>query len=631
MGFRIARQGSEVAVDASAHLADGATGDTAVAFPGPFSVADPPGAEGWQDLYAYSLPFAADRREEDEAAFWFRETVHWPRPLRPFETMFLQNALVSLSQANHRLYSVPAARGIDFRLLHGYCYLSPACIDDPAVVETRADRFAERAGHYYERWDDLYATWIDDVRALIDKIDAVAIADLPDLVGLGEVHRGGSRGRIHALVSAYHALVDLGVELWAAHFEFLNLGYGAYLDYFAFCRSVLPSITDLDVAKTVAGIEVDAFRPDRELRRLAALAVSLGIGDRFVDGPTAALLHFLRTDLAGQTWLADYVAVQDPWFNYSTGTGFYHDDAVWIDNPEYPLGFVASYVTQLLAGNSFDDVSTLVAAEREVLAADIRLRLSEADAARFDEKLALARTVFHFVENHNFYIEHWGMSLLWRKFRTLSQRFVDAGFWPNVDDFFLLRPEEIDTALWDLLASWANASAARGPRYWPPEVARRAAILDACAASSPPPALGRPPAVITEPFTIMLWGVTSEALARWLDTPRCSTMTGLAASPGVVEGRARVLTSVDELDDVEDGEILVAELTAASWAPVFARIAGTITEHGGMMSHTAIVCREYGLPAVTGVSGALARITTGQLLRIDGAAGTVVLLETSEG
>jgi pyruvate,water dikinase len=133
--------------------------------------------------------------------------------------------------------------------------------------------------------------------------------------------------------------------------------------------------------------------------------------------------------------------------------------------------------------------------------------------------------------------------------------------------------------------------------------------------------------VVTEPFTIMLWGLTSESLRQWTNgAAETTVLTGLSASPGVVEGRVRVVRSVEDLDEVCDGEILVAELTAPSWAPVFAAIAGTVTESGGMMSHTAIVCREYGLPAVTGVVRATSRLVTGQLVRLDGTAGTVTVL-----
>ena len=100
-----------------------------------------------------------------------------------------------------------------------------------------------------------------------------------------------------------------------------------------------------------------------------------------------------------------------------------------------------------------------------------------------------------------------------------------------------------------------------------------------------------------------------------------------AASPGIAEGRARVIVHADELGLVQEGEILVATITAPSWGPVFGKIRATVTDIGGMMSHAAIVCREYGLPAVTGTGNGSSSITTGQLIRVDGNAGRVEILE----
>jgi pyruvate,water dikinase len=235
--------------------------------------------------------------------------------------------------------------------------------------------------------------------------------------------------------------------------------------------------------------------------------------------------------------------------------------------------------------------------------------------------------VFHYVENHNFYVEHWGHSVFWRKMRQLSTVFCKEGFWTDVDDIFYLRREEIPDALWDMAGSWANGVDARGPHYWPREIARRKGIVEALRAWSPPPALGEPPEVVTEPFTIMLWGITSESIGKWLGGgSESGGISGFAASPGVAEGVARVLTSADQIAEIQDGEILVAQLTSPSWAPVFRRLAGTVTDSGGMMSHAAIVCREYGLPAVTGTAFATQRITTGMRVRVDGNKGTVDIL-----
>jgi pyruvate,water dikinase len=125
----------------------------------------------------------------------------------------------------------------------------------------------------------------------------------------------------------------------------------------------------------------------------------------------------------------------------------------------------------------------------------------------------------------------------------------------------------------------------------------------------------------------MLWGITTESVNRWLNgASEKGKLSGMAASPGLVEGRARVVRSADELGSIEEGEILVTPVTAPSWAPVFGKIRATVTDIGGMMSHAAIVCREYGLPAVTGTGNASSIIKTGQMLRVDGSTGEVVIL-----
>jgi len=168
----------------------------------------------------------------------------------------------------------------------------------------------------------------------------------------------------------------------------------------------------------------------------------------------------------------------------------------------------------------------------------------------------------------------------------------------------------------------------RGPKYWPREMERRNGIMNALRQWSPPPALGVPPEVITEPFTVMLWGITSDSVQQWLGgSDSAGGLSGFAASPGVAEGPARVILSADGIADLREGEVLVAPLTAPSWAPVFGKIAATVTDVGGIMSHAAIVCREYGLPAVTGTAFGTKNIKTGQRVRVDGNAGTVTVID----
>ena len=596
-------------------------------FDSPFSIPTPQGAQGWEDMYSYHMLFSDARKDYDDSTFWIRDSIHLPTVMPPFDMSLVEYAFASLGSYNSRHYLVPPAMGIDIRVLNGYFYLSPVGVN-PDDIGPRVEHFMQRAGHYFGNWDSIEQEWIAKAKVVIAKLENLEFQQLPEMVDIEVVTSHAGRSNVYDLQHTYHELIDLSLELWQLHFEMLNLGYAAYLDYFGFCKQVFPSIPDLAIAKMVAGIEVDLFRPDEELRKLSRLAVESGLGDVLCAGTMDEALAAIAAAPNGDAWLAAYAEAQHPWFNYSAGTAFYHTDAVWAERLDIPFGFMRGYVRALQNGEEIDTPTEQVIAERDRVATEYIDLLDGDDKANFEAKLGLSRTVFHYVENHNFYIEHWGISVMWRKMRDLSAVFVQNGFWSDPDDIFMLKRDEIPVAMSDMTFAWSAGVAPRGPSHWPAIIAKRREILAACAAWDAPPALGMPPEVVTEPFTIMLWGVTSESIQKWLGgMSDDGALSGFAASPGVVEGIARVLTNADQLAELQDGEILVAPVTAPSWAPVFRRIGGTVTDSGGMMSHAAIVCREYGLPAVTGTAFATKAIKTGMRIRVDGDNGTCTILD----
>ncbi|MES2777371.1 MAG: phosphoenolpyruvate synthase [Bacteroidota bacterium] len=107
-------------------------------------------------------------------------------------------------------------------------------------------------------------------------------------------------------------------------------------------------------------------------------------------------------------------------------------------------------------------------------------------------------------------------------------------------------------------------------------------------------------------------------------------IVGLAVSSGVIEGRARVILNMEDAD-LEDGDILVTAFTDPSWTPLFVSIKGLVTEVGGLMTHGAVIAREYGLPAVVGVEHATRLIKDGQRIRVNGTDGYVEILNTTRG
>ena len=102
---------------------------------------------------------------------------------------------------------------------------------------------------------------------------------------------------------------------------------------------------------------------------------------------------------------------------------------------------------------------------------------------------------------------------------------------------------------------------------------------------------------------------------------------GIPVGNGKVTATARVLHGPEDFSTMQAGDILVAGITTPAWTPLFVRAAGIVTDVGGPMSHSSIVAREYGIPAVLGTGVATKRIHSGQLIRVDGDAGTVTLLD----
>ncbi len=126
---------------------------------------------------------------------------------------------------------------------------------------------------------------------------------------------------------------------------------------------------------------------------------------------------------------------------------------------------------------------------------------------------------------------------------------------------------------------------------------------------------------LTPPRMIFSDGEVIEGKRR-IDAPKGS-LAGQGVSSGVIEGTAKVITDMSEADLIEAGDILVTRFTDPSWTPVFVSIAGLVTEVGGMMTHGAVITREYGLPAVVGVLGATQLIKTGDKIRVDGDNGWI--------
>jgi pyruvate,water dikinase len=593
-------------------------------FPLPSQIADVPGAENWRSMYQYFTRFQPD----DDQRFWFYNSMHFPEPVPAFDTVTSEIPYQAIGANTARLFVFPTTLGIEHRIVNGRVYITANPVLDPAEIGRRAEVFGPRAGYYYEHWDSLYEGWKERMRGLIAEIEAVEVPPLSEWESDDVVFESRGVAQNHYLVENFNKSLALYSKMWHHHTEMLMLGYGAYVVFFQFCTQAFPEISDQTVARMVAGIDVIMYRPDDELRRLAQLAVDLGVDDLFVEGNVAAdVLAAMETrGEAGAKWLEAFDKARDPWFHVSSGDGFYHHHLSWNDDLTVPFTALPGYVAAARAGKMPVRPTEQLIAERERIATGYRdLLTSDDERAAFDQMLGLCRLVFPFVEDHKFYCEHWFTTRFFQKIKEFGALLARFGVIAEADDVFHLHHTEIDAALSDVALAWAAGSPPLGGAHFPPIIAERKRMIKVLRDWSAPPALGPVPEALNDPAVRMLWGVTQERIEAWLN-PSEDEVVGVAASAGVVEGIARVLQDVAEIGDLREGEILVCPVTAPSWAPVFSKIKAAVSDIGGSMSHAAIVAREYGMPAVVGTGDATKRIRTGDRIRVDGDRGTVRVL-----
>lgn len=600
-------------------------------FPSPFEVKTPEGAEGWERMYPAYLLFSEDDREWEESVLWFRDSLHMPEVELPFDTIAHEAWTIGLGQNNSRIFAIPPAYGIEQRILNGRLYCTTIPVTDEQHVGERVEIFMRRAGHYYQNWEDIFERWKAKMEKLIAELKAIEVPYLPRLEPEEVVTeaRGTSNG--YKLLTAYEKAIQSIFLAYQYHFEMLNIGYAAYLNLFQFCKQAFPGIKDEVITQMVAGSDILFFRPDDELKKLARLALELGLENVIKENDPDSAIEKLGQHPNGKKWIEALETAKDPWFSLSNGTNLYHHHRSWLDDLRVPWAAMTGYIEKLEQGKSIERPKEEILQRRERLVAEYADLLgSEEDRTAFRQNVELARKVAPYIEDHNFYVEHRQGTEFWRKMREFGDRLATAGFVDDREDMFYLNRWEVGQILYEMVSAWATGAPAEGAkRRWRREIEERKQIIDALRKSTPPPALGVPPEEITEPFTVMLWGITTERIREWLGqgtSEAANEVRGVPGSPGVVEGTARVILSVADLDQVEVDDIIVCPVTAPSWGPVFGKIKATVSDIGGAMSHAAIVSREYGIPAVVGTGTGTQKIKSGDRIRVDGDSGIVTII-----
>jgi phosphohistidine swiveling domain-containing protein len=532
----------------------------------------------------------------EDRLLWDRDRTHFPAQLTTLEGEFAARFLAHGMAHAFERYAVPLA-GVKARAIHGYLYTAFEPLEaPPAEVAARAARseaaMAATVARLESAWEE---EWLPEILARLRAMEAADPRRAPSTVGLVDILEG---------------FWEHMERLWELHFEIVFPAYVAVSEFADLYRDLFGGDA-LDAYRLLHGTPTRTFEVGCDLWRLSRLALrSPDAAEVLATRAAADVPAALEALPAGRellTQLDRHLAA------------FGHRTATWglttpsfIEDPTPVLKVLKDYATQPDSASPGVELERQ-ARERDEAVAEARARLRGYPAAvaeEFEAMLEAARTGLLLTEDHGFYIDAWSVSLVRELLSEMGDRLVAEGVLDDREDVLMLTYDDLRVAALDLPGT--------DPRTL---VEQRRATLAEHAHVTPPPVLGTvPPGPLPDSPLTRTAAKFSGRLTPSGDPDR---VRGAAGSPGRATGVARVVRSLAEASALAPGEVLVAETTAPPWTPLFAIAAAVVIDTGGVLSHSAVVAREYGIPAVVGAGDATAAIRDGDVVEVDGDAGTV--------
>ena len=286
------------------------------------------------------------------------------------------------------------------------------------------------------------------------------------------------------------------------------------------------------------------------------------------------------------------------------------------EHPELIVKIIRSAVTA--------DTASRQAAAEDALQ-KVRARVPEAHREQFEDLLREAQTTYRMRDERGFHTDTLAVGVARRAVLAAGDRLKARGLVHDASHLVDASTSEIVALLEGRQGPSLDELAQRV--HW-----RLETPLSAAPARLGHPPSAPPPAEWFPPDAARLQRITTLVMSLMFDVhaaPPAETagLKGFPVSPGVYEGPVRVIKSIEELPDVQPGEVLVATSTGPTFNMVLPLIGALVTERGGVLSHAAIVSREYGLPGVVGCVGATTQLRTGMRVRVDGGSGEVWTLD----
>jgi pyruvate,water dikinase len=308
-----------------------------------------------------------------------------------------------------------------------------------------------------------------------------------------------------------------------------------------------------------------------------------------------------------------------------------------LDFTEQTMAEQPALVLKLINGQlnrDFDPAADAAALidERRALEAQAREALAgrQEDRDRFERLLARAQWAYPARDDSQYYAQV-GAALVRRTALEVGRRLAERGVLAAVDDVFLLELDEAKAALTDGTDRQALAARRQAEQNWADANPGPGTYGEPTAPPSPGEWLAKLPPAAQSLIQCGMWAwreVTNERAHHAGQGGDDDSVRGIAASRGRYTGTVRVILSEAEFDKLQPGDVLVCPETTATWSVLFPSVGALVTDHGGLLSHPAIIAREYRVPAVLATENATTRLQDGQIVTVDGTTGVVELTGT---
>lgn len=560
----------------------------------------------------------ASQQEQD--LFWVYDDLHCPQPLSP---MYFDIGGWWLS-CDHmfRRFGTPFAVDWLAKNVNGYLYTAAVPADpDLAVAATEYGRrywarvptdpaYSEKIGVYLDAvlpvYGEHFADWWRD--RLVPEM-------LRNFSYLEEELERSEEMSLAELAVLLEDAMDIHDRHWKIHWMLNFAQFSATMHLRSTVQRMRGAVDEGLLGRlqnSAADRNWDSVEGLWRMKELVKDRAELSAAFAAGSGSGAEIRQALESSEAGSAFVRDYV---DPYRKEFGWRAVWSHELIFPtfrEQPEPILEQVRGYL------DTDYDYPNAVKTVRDDLAAASEELLDGLVGADRDE-LAAANAVnlrmAPLTPDHHFYIDQGANARLRVVLMTIGARLVDGGFLDGPDDVMYLRYDELRHLIGRAATTASVTDAVRST------VAERRAEREAAYDRRPRDWLG----TVTQsqldfPYWVN-WGYP-DRFHRAASTD-VDQVLGIAGSPGVVEGIARVVRNVEDFDDVAEGDILVCQMTNPAWVVLFTKIAGLVTDTGGTTSHPAVLAREFGIPAVVGTSEATHRVVTGDRLRVDGTAGTV--------